>query len=75
MGDCEKWLRDYLNSKTVNCNTVRIEARSMGFSRKQLVNAKVALGVITTNNYSAETGLTTNWFWSLPHKQRGGQNA
>lgn len=64
MNGCEKWLNDFLKQyDIVLCDTVRDGANKMGFTRKQLKEARKALGVKTTHLINGDS---ENWFWYLP---------
>lgn len=66
MNDCKKWLLEKLKGEDwLLCDTVRAEARKEGFTRKQLKDARKALGVETFHQFD-EDGATENWFWKLP---------
>ena len=63
---CRTWLKKYLADEGgfVLCDTVREEAKKMGFSRRDLKAAREYLGVKTFHQFD-EYGATDNWFWCL----------
>ncbi len=63
---CEKWLFVFLKSQGLTCcDYVRKKAFEQGFTRKELKQARKALGVKCWND-SVINGETLNWFWYLP---------
>lgn len=57
--DCKEWLKEFLSSKDfVLCDIVKAEANQHGFSKKQLREARVLLGIKTFKR-------SENWFWYL----------
>lgn len=66
--DVENWLERRLKGRgEVNVEDIRRDARATGIKRKQLREAKRALGVETINDWAAN-GETLNWFWLLPQQ-------
>lgn len=62
--DCQSWLENLLTeNECVLCEHVRQQAKEQGFSKKQLKEAREALGVKTFHQF--DEGPTENWFWYL----------
>ena len=67
--DVAIWLRKYLKIfGPCEVSKVRNAARTAGYTKSELRDAKLICMVKTTNNWSRYTG-TTKWFWSLPEEQ------
>jgi hypothetical protein len=72
MTECEKWLEKRLSGSIfVNCETIREEARDMGFSKGMLSAAKKKLGVTAVNDAAFHDGVSENWFWLIPRLEEG----
>lgn len=65
MNECEKWLAEFLRKEsTVLCEIVRKEAKNKGFTRRQLRDARKAIGVKTFHQFNGSEA-TPNWFGYL----------
>jgi hypothetical protein len=65
MNKCEKWLKEYLGSKSILCEVVRTEAKRKGFAAKELKDARKNLGVSTYHEFDRVGNATEEWYWSL----------
>ncbi len=63
--DCIEWLRERIPPGTAAvCDGIREDAKKAGFSRKDLKQARKALGVKTYHDVDDESGeLVPQWFW------------
>ncbi len=68
MNKCEKWLKNYLGSRSVLCDKVRIEAKEKGFTISELKEARKNLGVSTYHEFDKMGNATENWYWSLSRR-------
>ena len=64
--DCKSWLESFLGEEPKLCDAVKLAAVENGFTRKQLKEARHALGVKTFHQF--DKGPTPNWFWYLEDK-------
>lgn len=69
MSNCSIWLRDWLlrNGNWCLCDDVRREAVKAGYARRELKEARKALGVKTFHQWE-DGAETQNWFWYLEVK-------
>lgn len=69
MSDCEKWLANIFAGQVfTNCEKIRTQAESKGFSKKQLNAARKTLGTVTVNDSALHDGKAENWFWLIPRE-------
>lgn len=62
---CSEWLREKLSDGELHlCEWIREDAKRSGFTKSELKQARVALGVRTFHQFD-EDGETPNWFWYL----------
>ena len=70
----KEWLYDYLSNHSAEnpaeVSMIMAAGKSAGYSRKELREAKRELGVITTNNWNKETGVASEWYWTLPEAEK-----
>lgn len=65
---CTEWLAGLLGDGCLHlCDDVRVAAKKEGFSKKELKNARMNLGVKTFHQFD-ETGQLPNWFWHMEGK-------
>lgn len=69
---CSEWLKNELDSSSdpVLCDKIRAKAKELGYSKRELKEARVKLGVKTFHLINEDS--ETNWFWYLPEE---GNNA
>ena len=62
--DCKTWLKKALFGKDmILYEIIREQAKLEGFTKKQLHEARIALGVKTFHQIDDDSD--TNWFWYL----------
>lgn len=65
---CVEWLKNELKGKDVIlCDEIRRKSRKAGFSKKELREARMLLGVKTWHQINEDSDV--NWFWYLPEEQ------
>lgn len=65
--NCEDWLAERLGQmKLVNIETIRAEAKDLGYTKSQLKDAKLKIGAATVNDSALHEGEPRNWFWCVP---------
>ena len=60
------WLRAYLRNGPVEVGEIRRAAKTAGYTRLELREAKCICGVVVTNNWSYSHPFTDRWYWALP---------
>lgn len=60
------WLREHLRDGPKEVSEIRAAAKSSGYTRGDLREAKMICGVQVTNNWSPDRPVTNMWFWELP---------
>lgn len=69
MQDCKTWLRaKYADRPWHPCKIIADEAREQGFTKRELKDARKALGIIMLSKYD-ENYKALNYFWCLPWAQ------
>jgi hypothetical protein len=68
MNPCEKWLKEQLkNGEPLLTNYIVNLAKSEGFKKAELKEARKALGVKTIHYpENSEAGINEHWAWVLP---------
>lgn len=66
---CSERLKKELSLKSdpVLCDTIRAEAKNLGYSKRELKEARVKLGVKTFHLINEDSEM--NWFWYLPEEE------
>lgn len=66
---CSEWLKKELSLKSdpVLCDTIRAEAKNLGYSKRELKEARVKLDVKTFHLINEDSEM--NWFWYLPEEE------
>lgn len=65
VSECKDWLARQLEDGVVHlCEDIRKRASERGFSKRELKNARIELGVKTYHQFD-EDGPAENWFWYL----------
>lgn len=65
---CAEWLKNELSkSDPVLCDTIRAEAKKLGYSKRELKEARVKLSVKTFHLINEDSDM--NWFWYLPEEE------
>lgn len=60
------WLRTFLKDGPRDVNDVRAAAKSAGYTKGELREAKRICFIAVTNNRSRNHPRPDHWFWSLP---------
>lgn len=60
------WLRFFLREGPREVSVIRDAARSLGYTKGVLREARRICRIVVTNNCGKESGVTDKWFWSLP---------
>ncbi len=63
------WLRIFLQDGPKEVEEIRNAARTAGYTRGELREAKRICGVKVTNNWSPGHPVADRWFWQIPEDE------
>lgn len=63
------WLRNFLKNGSKEVSEIRQAAKTAGYTRGELREARRICFIRVTNNWSPEHPFTDRWYWSLPEDE------